>query len=302
MIEILQPGILTTIQDSGRAGFEAYGVPHSGFFDPFLAAIANKLAGNPLDSPVLEFALTGPTLLFLDPCCIALSGYGLRFEINSKPVREFSSVLVAAGSTLKFFSMHGWFGYLAVSGGFRVEPVLGSASTYIAGKIGGRLEKGGRLDTGKCQLTGLCLRKEFHPAVSDAVLLLLPGMHTRLFSESEKQKIVQGVYRIGLQSNRMGIRMEGAGVEPPEVKRSAPALSGTIQIPGSGQPILLGPEGPTTGGYAQLGVMSRTSWSVLAGVRPGKEVRFEWTVPEQAVQIRHDRDRLLETPEAWEFA
>src|SRR5262249_39316370 len=132
MIEVLQPGVLTTIQDSGRNGYQAYGIPRSGALDPFLAAIANRLAGNPSHAPLLEFALIGPNLRFQQDCRVAVAGFGCEYQLDGKPFPDFTTVPVRAGSTLTFSRMEGWFGYLAFSGGILAPQVLGSASTYLA--------------------------------------------------------------------------------------------------------------------------------------------------------------------------
>src|SRR5262245_56547377 len=115
MIEVLQPGLLTTIQDSGRKGYELYGVPRSGFFDPFLAGIANRLVGNSIDAPLLEFAMIGPTLAFHQACVIAITG----LDVLYKDVPLFRAFTVSKGSVLQFAGMKGWFGYIALAGGIR---------------------------------------------------------------------------------------------------------------------------------------------------------------------------------------
>ncbi|MCI0412967.1 biotin-dependent carboxyltransferase family protein [bacterium] len=293
MIEVVQPGMLTTIQDSGRKGFEAYGVPVSGPFDPFLAAMANRLCGNPLDAPVFEFAMIGPTLHFHEKRIVALCGLSVQYELQGQTVPLLTSTEVPAESVLKFVSMEGWYGYLAIAGGIETESVLSSVSTYLAGGIGKRLEKGQMLKTGPEPGGGSALRSVSWSYPLEPVLYLLPAQHSSHFSARERQKIREHNYKISPQSNRMGIRLEGAAIDPPVIRRSAPALTGTVQIPRSGFPIILGPEGPTTGGYAQMGVISRASWTLLAGKRPGSAIRFEWTDPETARHWWNDRQDLL---------
>jgi antagonist of KipI len=298
MIEVLQPGLLTTVQDAGRRGYEAYGFPHSGFFDPFLAAAANRLVGNPIDAPLLEFAMIGPTLAFHRSTSIAISGLAVAYECEQQ-IPEFKAIAVQEGNVLRFKQMKGWFGYLAVSGGIVATKMLGSVSTHFAGGLGKRLEKGGRLNFGESAGEIYELRSGYWSYPEDPVLHLLPAHHTSEFQRSELQKITSHSYRIHLQSNRMGIRLEGASVHPPALKRSVPALTGIVQVPGSGMPIVLGPEGPTTGGYAQIGMLSRTSWTVLAGKRPGDTVRFDWIDVEKARQMWQVRRNLLTMQDAW---
>jgi antagonist of KipI len=296
MIEVVQPGLLTTVQDSGRRGFEAYGVPVSGPFDPFLAALANRLCGNDLSAPVLEFAMVGPTLQFQEKGRVALCGFGIHYELNNRKTPELTAIEVSGGAVLKFVGMQGWFGYLAFAGGIETEPgekVLSSVSTYLAGGIGRRLEKGQMLRIG-AEAAGTPLSHSVPWSFpQESVLYLLPAQHTSRFSNKERQKISEHNYKISSQSNRMGVRLDGAVIDAPTIRRSAPALPGTVEIPPSGLPILLGPEGPTTGGYAQIGVISRTSWTVLAGTRPGSALRFQWTDGETARASWEYRQHLL---------
>jgi urea carboxylase len=300
MIEVVQSGLLTTIQDLGRNGYQAYGVPRSGALDPFLASIANKLVGNPFGRPLLEFALVGPTLHFNEETWISIVAFSCEYEADGAPVPEFSATRIAAGSTLEFKRMDGWFGYLAVNGGIATTPVLGSASTYLAGQLGDRLHKGQLLPTGLGESTRFSVREGFLGFRDSSILPVLPALHTDLFTEHERHNLADEEYTITMHSNRMGIYLEGAPIEPPAVRRSVPAFPGVIQIPPSRRPIILGPEGPTTGGYPQIGMLSKMGWTKLAQLRPGKAVRFEWIETEQAQRIWSYRNRILETSEAWE--
>ena len=299
MIEILQPGLLTTIQDSGRNGYEAYGVPRSGFFDLFLAEIANRLIGNQIDAPLLEFAMIGPTVVFEESCAIAITGFEVTYKKGNQVIPQFQAFSIEKGSVLQFGGMKGWFGYIAVAGGIRGEKVLGSVSTHFSANLGKKLSKGDRLETGDPADEFYELRKEAWSFPEDAPLDLLPACHTEDFLKSELRKITEQDYVVSSQSNRMGIRLEGSRVESPILKRSVPALIGAVQVPGSGMPIILGPEGPTTGGYAQIGIISRVSWTVLAAKTPGSSLTFSWIEPEKARTDWNDRKSLFVTPDAW---
>jgi antagonist of KipI len=299
MIEVLQPGVLTTIQDMGRNGYQAYGIPRSGALDPFLAAIANRLAGNPSHAPLLEFALIGPSLRFQQDCRIAVTGFGCEYQLDGKPVPEFTTVPVHAGSTLTFNRMEGWFGYLAFSGGILVPQVLGSASTYLAGKIGDRLTVQSKFDAGSSHGPCYSLRKGFLQFRGTNILTILPSLHTDQFTFRERRALIQEEYRISIHSNRMGIYLEGTAIHAPQVDRSAPAFAGAIQVPKSGRPIVLGPEGPTTGGYPQIAALSRISWTTLARIQPGRTLRLQWMEIEQARKIWKYRAQILTSREVW---
>ncbi len=300
MIEVLQPGFLTTIQDSGRRGYEAYGMPGSGPFDPFLASVANRLVGNDLNAPLLEFALTGPSLKFDHECWIAIVANSAEYLLDQELVPEFSAVPVHSDSVLQFRGMRGWFGYLAVAGGFVAPPVLGSVSTYLAGKLGRRLEAGASLQSGTPGHSAYRIPKESLGLRTTNIVPILPGLHTGQFSARNRLLLAESEYRIASHSNRMGIHMRGVEIGAPAVKRSAPVLRGTIQIPRTGQPIILGPEGPTTGGYPQIGILSRISWTKLAETRPGECIRFEWMDVDKARQLWEYRNSIFQLEEAWQ--
>ncbi len=300
MIEVLQPGFLTTLQDSGRRGYEVYGMPGSGPFDPFFASVANRLVGNELNAPVLEFALTGPSLKFDREGWIAISGNSAEFLLDHQSIPEFTAVPVRSGSILQFRAMRGWFGYLAIAGGFAARPVLGSVSTYLAGKLGSRLEAGASLQSGVPAGTASRIPKESLGLRTTNIVPILPGLHTGQFSARDRLRIAESEYKITPESNRMGIHLRGPEIAPLSVKRSAPVLPGTIQIPRTGQPIVLGPEGPTTGGYPQIGILCRISWTKLAETRPGSSVRFEWIDANKARQLWEYRNSIFQLEEAWQ--
>lgn len=300
MIEVVSPGLLTTVQDAGRRGFENYGVPRSGFFDAFLARIANKLAGNHEDAALLEFAAVGPTLRFQRESWVAVAGFSLKYVCNGSEVPEFSAVRIAAGSVLEFHDMKGWFGYIAVAGGMSVPRVLGSSSTYLAGRIGKRVEKGDQFYTGRS--TGTRYRIEpsrLHLSEKRSVPIL-PAHHTSSFGESERERLALLEFYVSSQSNRMGIRLDGPELKSPAAGRSVPTYVGTVQIPRSGKPILLGPEGPTTGGYPQIAIVAASGWTSLAGTRPGESIRFHWIDPEKARELKRSRERIFTNSSVWE--
>ncbi len=298
MIEVLQPG-LTTIQDLGRKGWEAFGMPRSGALDPFFARVANKLAGNQPDSPLLEFALVGPLLRSDKAYTLVLVAHSARYSLDGNKVPEFQAFPVSPGSKLSFEGMEGWFGYIAVSGGIQAEEILGSSSAYTAGGIAGRLRQGDELKTGKKNEQCFALKKESLGLRQDHVLQILEAAHTHLFSEQSKHLLSSGEFTISAQSDRMGIRLQGVALEVPEVRRSVPTLPGVVQVARSGQPIILGPEGPVTGGYPQIGILSEASWTSLAAIQPGKSIRFEWINLDAALEFRNQRNSIFSNTLAW---
>lgn len=299
MIEVLQPGI-TSIQDLGRPGWESSGMPRSGAFDPYLARVANQLTGNSHDAPLLEFALVGPSLRFHESCTIASAGFSVKYTSNGNPVSEFCAFKVEAGQELRFNEMHGWFGYLAISGGIQIEKILGSASTYAAAGIFGRLKSGDQLQSGKSGKQCFAINKDLLMLPKNNVLPILEAAHSHLFTEQSRKSISSNDYLLTLQSDRMGARLQGTEIEVPEIKRSVPTLPGAIQIARSGQPIILGPEGPVTGGYPQIGILSQSSWTTLAAIQPGKSLRFKWINLEEAKSYRDQRSQIFSDTTIWE--
>jgi antagonist of KipI len=300
MIEVLQPGI-TTIQDHGRPGWESSGMPPSGAFDPFLASVANQLAGNSHDSALLEFALVGPSLRFHKSYTLAFTGFSVSYTLNGNPLLEFRAFTVEPGQELRFKSMTGWFGYLAVSGGIQIERILGSSSTYAAAGIFGRLKSGDQLQSGEMIKQSFAVKRESLMLPKNNILHILDAAHSHLFNERSKMLISSDEYKLTLQSDRMGARLQGSAIEVPAIKRSIPTLPGVIQIARSGQPIILGPEGPVTGGYPQIGILSQTSWTTLASIQPGKTLRFQWLNIEGAKKLQNQRNKILHDADIWEL-
>ena len=208
MIEVLLPGI-TSIQDAGRRGFEQFGMPRSGALDPFLARLANKLVGNKVDAPLLEFALVGPTLILHKSCSAALTSFNCRYSMNGKPVPEFEAFSVAPGSTLRFEGMDGWFGYLAFSCAIECEKILGSASAYVSGGIGKRLMQRQQLILGPESERRYSISKEELGLNKENPLHILEATHTTLFTDHARKLISESEYTISPQSDRMGIRLDG---------------------------------------------------------------------------------------------
>lgn len=299
MIEVLFPGAYTTIQDLGRKGHEIHGMPASGAFDPFLASIANRLVGNPLEAALLEFALAGPTLRIHRETTFAVVAWNASYRLNGAEIPCFRAASAKAAGLIEFNGMEGWFGYIAFGGGIDHEKVLGSSSTYALGRIGRRLVKGDRIQVGISATAGCALPSEAVGFRSVPIVRILPSLHTDLFAERDLNTLVTNEYRILPNSDRMGIALHGTEINAPRVVKSAPAFPGSLQVLPSGQLLLLGPEGPTTGGYPQIAILSRLSWTMLAQSRPGNKIRFQWTTREQALQMLEYRDSIFKTEAAW---
>ena len=285
-IEVLHPGLLTTVQDLGRTGYQRFGVSVSGAVDPRSAAVANILAGNPDGEAVLECTVLGPQLRFDAPAVIAVTGADLGPTLDGIPVENYRALRVQAGQTLRFTGPKcGCRAYLAVSGGLDVPEVMGSRSTYMKAKIGGwhgrKLEKGDVLPlrapgTEPKALENRALAPEFRGR-SEYTLRVVMGPQDDAFTPGGVSAFLSGVYTVTPEFDRMGCRMEGPEIEH---NGSADILSdgiafGAVQVPDSGQPIVMLADRQTTGGYTKIANVISADFRLLGQLKSGDRVRFE---------------------------
>lgn len=306
MIELLQAGLLTTIQDAGRYGQAALGVGHAGPMDRIAARLANWLVGNDAAAPLLEMSLTGPRLRFARDACIALAGAEVDATIDGAAISGWRPWPVAAGSVLNCRVLRrGARAYLAVAGGIAVEAVLGSCSSDVnagIGPFGGAALKAGlKLALGR---GGVRLRRPPRWSLSPLPwfdgsatrrLRLLPGSHFAQLESSARNSLLQQRFRIASESNRVGARLHGPRLQlqrPVELV-SAAVTAGTLQLPPGGQPIVLTAEHPTTGGYPRIAHLIDVDQPHLAQRRPGDVVEFDLVDAAEAERLRQRRERAL---------
>lgn len=282
MIEVLRPGRCDLVMDLGRPGRRAIGVPAGGAADGAALAAANRLVGNEATAAGLEMTLAGPALRFLAGGVAALAGAGFGAERSSGAAAEWDETLVLApGETLSLGQAQaGCRCWLAVRGGLTVPLVLGSRSTFLPAGFGGYqgrpLRAGDRLETGAYAGEVHLLRAHAPLAAGpDAPLRVLPGPQLSQFGDPGLTAFFGGVYRVGPASDRRGLRLSG----PPAMHRaielrSQGVLPGAIQVPPDGQPIILGWDGPVTGGYPVIASVIEADLPRLAQLKPGDPVRF----------------------------
>lgn len=309
-VEVIKPGLLTTLQDRGRPGYAHLGIGRAGAFDGPALRIANALCGNAADACGLEFALHGPALRFHTDAWIALTGAPLRFQVDGADQSTWAPVHVAAGATATFGAMHsGCRGYLAVRGGFDVEPVLGSRSTDLNARLGpfdGRtLRTGDTLPIAPAaQRDPPAAMKPGHWRLdphawfargSPTTLRLLPGTHLDRLDETSRRALFSEHFTVHVDSNRVGLRLSGptlAWMAPLEVT-SEGCVPGLLQLPPAGQPIAFGPECPVSGGYPRLGKIAEVDLPRLAQLRAGDALRFAACTFAEALHARQRRDHAL---------
>ena len=295
-ILVKEAGFLSTIQDAGRFGYEKFGVPSSGPMDRFALQAANLLVGNRQEEAGLEVGLTDFALVTGDDCLLAAAGAGYQLVINGREMPLWMSIFVRRGSLVRLQKVPGgaW-GYLAVSGGINTRPVMGSRATYLKGSLGGAnglpLTDGMLLPTypqpgAFHELAGRSLPPEARPAYSEAPTIdVIPGPQEDRFTAQGIETFYSSSYRVSRTSDRMGYRLEGPAVEH---NAGADILSdgmcfGSVQVPASGQPIVMMSEHPTTGGYTKIATVVSVDLPVLAQCAPGVgQVRFAVTTVEAA--------------------
>ncbi|WP_246227740.1 biotin-dependent carboxyltransferase family protein [Propioniciclava coleopterorum] len=275
---MLRTGPLATIQDGGRPGWAHVGVTGSGAADRGALRLANRLVGNPQDAAAIETVLGGLALTATDSLALAVTGAHAPATLNGAPVPHAVVLYLTAGDTLALGTpAAGLRSYVAVSGGCVTDEVLGGRSTDTLSGLGpAPLRPGDRVPVGE-QPAVETLHPQAPPLHADAevlVLEVLPGPRSHWLADLDA---LGGPWRVTDQADRVGVRLAGTplarrpefvGVELP----SEGVVRGAIQLPGSGQPVVFGPDHPVTGGYPVIGVVTEASCDLLAQARPGQAV------------------------------
>lgn len=293
---VVDPGPLATLQDLGRLGFQRFGVTVSGAMDEWALRLASRLAGNEPGEAAIEFTLAGGTYAVEAAACrIAVAGGDFPVSINGRRVGAYASHTLKRGERLVIGRAHsGTRGYLAVAGGFDLPKVLGSRSTHVRSGLGGvdgaALKAGSRIPLAAAERfdgPDRWLKPALWPKARDVVRVVL-GPQDDLFTEEGKATFLSSAYRILPQSDRMGYRFEG-----PPIRHAADynivsdgIAPGSVQVIGSGQPIIMLADRQTTGGYAKIATVISADLPVLAQCRPGNAVRFQAVSVEEAEDLR----------------
>jgi antagonist of KipI len=314
-IQVQAPGLLTTVQDLGRQGFGPLGVSPSGAADPISLRVGNRLVGNHEGAAGLEMMLLGGTFIFPQGAIVALTGSDFGAALDDVSLNAGTSVEVRPGQTIRLGPTNsGARCYLCVQGGISVKPFLASSSTHILSGLGGfagrTLRKGDVVRIGSA--TEPFYRRTIASAVSEhlwrrKVLRVTAGPQADWFSESSLRSFYASTYRVGEQSNRMGLRLESGlerGLEGASVsRRSASEMItegvslGAIQVPTGGSPIILFVEQQTTGGYPKIANVISADLHRVGQLRPRDEIRFEQVTFEAARSLLMEQEKLLSSKE-----
>lgn len=304
-IKILDAGLLTTVQDLGRYGFQRYGVSASGVMDEYSAKIANKLVGNKVGEAVIETTLKGVQIEFLQNTAVAITGGNCDVTLNGTKIELWQSYLVNRGDILKMgICRSGLRNYLAFAGGIDVPIIMNSKSTNLKAKVGGfngrKLMTGDVLSVGVGSLEApLTLNKHYIPTYSkDIKVGVILGQQDDHFTEAGIKTFLNETYTVTQESDRMGIRLSSVSGATIEHKNGADIISdgitfGAIQVPGSGQPIVMMADRQTTGGYTKIGNVISSDLAKLAQATPGTKVKFVEYTLEQAVQAIKNNDIII---------
>ena len=307
MLTIVDGGLSTTVQDLGRPGHYAVGIPPSGAMDTFAHTLANELVGNPPNAATLEATLRGPKIRFDSDIIVAITGADVGPTLNGAPIPMWESFHAQTGDLLETpWARLGCRAYIAVSGGIEVPLVLGSRSTYTPAFLGGyrgrRITDGARLETGAPgeAKSGVRLASTLHPAYpSEMEISVILGPQDHLFTDEGIATFLGSEYRVSAKTDRMASRLSGPvpevrdrvrsvdeGSGPTDIIEDGNAI-GTIQIAGGTEPIIMLRDAPSTGAYAKIATLITADVETMAQARPGDKLHF------QSVNAETARERLL---------
>jgi biotin-dependent carboxylase-like uncharacterized protein len=306
-LAVVDPGLLTTVQDLGRPGHGRVGIPPSGPLDRPALVLANRLVGNPDGAAALELTLKGPRLEVHRPGVVAVTGADMGFTVNGGPAPAWAAVEVRAGDVLGFrMASAGCRAYLALAGGVDVPTVLGSRATYLRGRLGGlegrALRKGDLLPGGSpahppARVTGRAVPPAARPAYpAEVECRVVPGPQADRFTPAGWAAFLGGPYTVTPQADRMGYRLEGPRIEHArghDIVSDGIPLGG-IQVPGEGQPIVLLVDRQTTGGYTKIATVFSGDVARIGQTRPGHRVRFRQVSLPEAHAALAEEARWLE--------
>lgn len=303
VMTVLEPGMLTTVQDLGRFGHLGMAVPESGASDGLSLRLGNRMLGNPEQAAGLEFTLTGPTVCFSADTRVVVTGGEAKV---GRGVRACEPVLCRAGEPLVVGALAvGARGYVCVAGGVDVALVLGSRSTLMGAGFGGQdgraLRAGDALPigvrvTGKPRVDAERAQAWLRGVHGRRTIRVVDGLHAGSFSEVARGAFFGSWFEVSERSNRTGMRLGGDAVVLPERGGvwSEPTANGCVQVPGDGRPIVLGPDRPTTGGYPVIACVIAADLPVVGMLRPRERIRFERVEVAEAARIWAEQEAAFE--------
>ena len=303
-IRILKPGLLTTIQDLGRTGYQSQGFGVSGVMDPRSFKIANLLLDNPENEAAIEFTLIGPTMEFTSETIIAITGGDFQPKVNGKPIKMYTAIYMNKGDVLDFAGCKtGCRGYIAFSSCLNIPVVMGSRSTNIKCAIGGL--KGRKLE--EDDLIIFRQKRRYLPYflsrslnlnefdTDQAALRVIMGPQDSHFTKEGITTFLNSEYLVTSEFDRMGARLDGpfiASKQKTDIISDGTVL-GSIQVP-NGKPIILLADRQTTGGYAKIATVASVDIPKLVQLKQDNKIRFKSITVEEAHKLMLDEMKELE--------
>lgn len=307
-VEIVQPGLSTTVQDRGRTGHYHLGLPQGGALDQYSYELANALVGNADGQAALECTYMGPTVKATDAVDVAVTGAPIEVKVNGETCEQWTRIHLDAGDTLSFGVIQGGARfYVAFAGGVDVPVVMGSRSTYPLGGLGGfegrKLEAGDVLPIGSAgplpQVDTVAPEHRPEFSTSQEVRVML-GLYDHRLTEQGVQNLTEKEWTLTPVADRMGMRYDGPGVEWKEREQPFGAGSdpsnivdagyavGSIQIPGGTQPIILHRDAVSGGGYAMVATVISADMDLVTRAAPGTTTRFVPVSMDEALAARKE--------------
>ncbi|MGI9499625.1 MAG: biotin-dependent carboxyltransferase family protein [Geminicoccaceae bacterium] len=315
-LKVINPGLLTTVQDLGRPGYFHLGIPIGGAMDRLAMRCANMLVGNHEEAAGLEAVFMGPELEFTSDALVAVTGADMPIKVDGKDQPGWTSFKVTAGQRLTFdYLKTGARIYIAISGGVDVPVALGSRSTYPIGALGGfegrPVAAGDTLPVGKISggKVGISVPEALRrgPDASGVELRVLPGLYWHRVTESSQKNFFADEWKVAPEADRMGYRFRGgqtldfverkqpfgAGSDPSNIVDGCYPY-GSIQVPGGTEPIVLHRDAVSGGGYFMLGTVISADMDLIGQLQPHMPTKFVEVTMDEALQARSDRSELLD--------
>ncbi|MBB3936953.1 biotin-dependent carboxyltransferase family protein [Aureimonas phyllosphaerae] len=313
-VNVIAPGLATTVQDLGRPGYYHLGIPEGGGMDRFATVIANLLVGNDANAALLEATFMGPELEFTEDASVAVTGGELPPKVNGEERPTWESFPVKAGDRLSFgFLKGGARAYIAISGGIDVPVVLGSRTTYVLGALGGlegrAIKAGDVLPVGQgANTTGRSLPAHLRRAPANpAELRMLPGIYWHRITDAAGKRFFEDTWKVAPEADRIGYRFRGgaplefvereqpfgAGSDPSNIVDACYPY-GSVQVPSGTEPIVLHRDAVSGGGYMMLGVVISADMDLIAQLQPHTPARFQPVTMDEALAARADARTALQ--------
>jgi antagonist of KipI len=305
VLRVEKPGLFTTIQDLGRPHAMSSGVPPGGAMDRFAHKAANLLTGNDENAATLECTLSGPQLVAVRPCLVAITGADFDPQVNGRPAPMWTGMFLSVGDELSFAGRRwGARAYIAVAGGIAGDRWLGSMSTSLLASRGGmhgRLLAAGdviavsSVPTGPA-ISGRLLSPDHRPAYTDHTLHAIAGPHVRRLDTEGRKAFFGSAFEVSRDADRMGYRLEGPVLQVSgDELLSFGLVAGAVQVPRSGQPILLMADHQTAGGYPVVATVASAAIPVAAQLLPGDELWFAEVTIDVALRTRATQRAALDS-------